>query len=295
MVRNTNTLNEFGFHGPQATILQSMIQELDAIKGRFTDVWSDSLSINLQAAKLYTLEQCLTLAAEQLETASPDAEHFVAAALQMGHGPAICLIETVRQQCATGQLDPFCAPIAAGGSPLLSNPKHHSRVAFYACIFLIHYLDHTTTSSSADQDAARAAVAALHRVFMQFPSRGLLTRAGRTIEVIARSIFPGQRRLRAIVKSRMGGSLIFNAIWLASQLRRREDPDDLTVSPAQSVSIADGQDNSTAENNTLETVVSLPQQELFPWGVWDDQLYDDLGISWDGQVFQPFSDTTDLF
>jgi len=33
MVRNTTTLNEFGFRGPQATILQSMIQELDAIKG----------------------------------------------------------------------------------------------------------------------------------------------------------------------------------------------------------------------------------------------------------------------
>lgn len=295
MVRNTTTLNEFGFRGPQTTILQSIFQELDAIKGRFTDVWSDSLSINLQAVKLYTLEHCLILAAEQLETGSLDAEHFVATALQMGHGPAICLIEIIRQQCAAGQLDPFCAPIAAGGSPLLSNPKHHSRAAFYACIFLIHYLDHTTTSSSPDQDAARAAVATLHRVFMQFPSRGLLARAGRTIEAIARSIVPSQRRLRAIVKSRMGGSLIFNAIWLASQLRRREDPDDLTVSPAQSASIASGQDNSDAENYTLETVVSLTPEEFFPWGIWDDQLYDDLGISWDGQVFQTFSGTTDPF
>jgi hypothetical protein len=295
MVRNATTLNEFGFRGPQATILQSMIQELDAIKQRYADVWSDSLSINLQAVKLYTLEQCLILAAEQLEIASLDAEHFVATALQMGHGPAICLIEILRQQCRADQLDPFCAPIAAGGSPLLSNPKHHSRVAFYACIFLIHYLDHTTTSSSTDQDSARAAVASLYRVFMQFPSRGLLTRAGRTIEVIARSIVPGQRRLRAIVKSRMGGSLIFNAIWLASQLRRREDPDDLTVSPVQSTSMVGGQNNSAAENNTLETMVTLPQQEFFPWGIWNDQLYDDLGITWDGQGFQTFSSATDPF
>ena len=130
---------------------------------------------------------------------------------------------------------------------------------------------------------------------MQFPSRGLLTRAGRTIEVIARSIIPGQRRLRAIVKSRMGGSLVFNAIWLASQLRRREDPDDLTMSPEQSASITGEQDNSAAENSILETVVSLPQQDILTWGVWNDQLYDELGMSWDRQDFQIFSGTTDPF
>ncbi|PVI01779.1 hypothetical protein DM02DRAFT_704147 [Periconia macrospinosa] len=296
MVRNTNTLDEYGFRGPQATLLQSIIQELDAIKERFGDVWNDSLSINFHAAKLFTLEQCLILAADQLKTASLDAEHFVTTALQMGHGPAISLIEAMRKQCVKGQLDPFCAPLAAGGSPLLSNPKHHSRVAFYACIFLIHYLDHTTFSSGADQNAARAAVTDLHRVFMQFPSRGLLTRAGRTIEVIARSIVPGRRRLKPIVKSRMGGSLIFNSIWLVSQLRRREDPDDLTVSPAQTVSEAGGQnDNAAVESSTLEAMVSLPEPEFFPWGIWNDQLYDDLGINWEGQGFQGFSGTIDPF
>lgn len=296
MVRNTNTLHEFGFRGSQATLLQSMIQELDATKQIYADVWTDSLNINFQAVKLFTIEQCMILAADQLETSSLDAEHFIATALQLGHGPAISLIGTMKKQCAEGQLDPFCAPLSAEGSPLLSNPKHHSKVAFYACIFLIHYLDHTITSSSADQDVARAAVMDLHHVFMQFPSRGLLTRAGRTIEVIARSIIPGQRRLKPIVKSRMGGSLIFNAIWLASQLRRREDPDDLTVSPAHSVLVSGGpNDGSAAENNTLEAIAPLPEPDIFPWGVWNDQLYDDLGINWEGQGFQPFSGTIDPF
>lgn len=293
MVRNISTLNDSGFRGPQATMLQSMMLELDTIEHRFADIWSDSLTINLQAARLYTLEHCLTLASSRPDPASPDTDHFTAMALQTGHRPAISLIAVITHQCPPTQPDPPVTPLAAGGSPFLANPKQHPRAAFYACIFLIHYLDHATAASTADQDAARAAVVALHRVFMQFPSLGLITRAGRTIEVIARSIVPGQRRLEPIVKSRMGGSLVFNALWLASQLRERGDPDDLSVAHVQGVhGIAGRQDNgdSAAEREILETAVAHgPQYEVFPWGVWNDQVYDELEMSWDGQVLQTSS------
>ncbi|OAL47241.1 hypothetical protein IQ07DRAFT_134475 [Pyrenochaeta sp. DS3sAY3a] len=294
MVRNISTLNDSGFRGPQATMLQSMMLELDAIERRFADIWSDSLSINLQAVKLYTLEHCLTLTSSHPNRATPDTDHFVTTTLQTGLGPAISLIAIITHQCPPTQPDPPVTRLAAGGSPLLANPKQHSRAAFYACIFLIHYLDHATAASTVDQDAARAAVVALHRVFMQFPSRGLLTRAGRTIEVIARSIVPGQRRLEPIVKSRMGGSLVCNALWLASRLRGRGDPDDLSVALGQEVyGVGGRQDDGggAAEREGLEAVGFGSQVEVFPWGVWDDGVYDELGMSWDGQVLQTSSGT----
>ncbi|KAF1998843.1 hypothetical protein P154DRAFT_621331 [Amniculicola lignicola CBS 123094] len=280
VVRNTLSLDEFALHGPQVSLLHHMTHELEAIQTRHESGWSAAVQINLQGALLYLFAHCLLLADDHArsETKNSEASHFFATTMQRGHGAALQLIELIERLGIASSIDPACTEAENGGTLLLAHPKQHFRLAFQACLFLLNYLDCNLSASISDQVAAREAVLKVYQIFKQFTSRTEFDRAARTIEVLARSIVPGDRRIETIVKTRMGASLHYNAIWTAAKLRGRLHVPELVGAIAAS-------EDPIGSSIGVDTLQLDP---IFPWGIWDDTAYDELGLGLDDQSFAAF-------
>jgi len=209
-----------------------------------------------------------------------ETETYVAEVLQLGHGCALALSKVIKELGLATAFDPCCAQFKDGGSPLLAHPKQHFRLAFFACVFLFKYLDTNTNASITDQNAARNAVSAIYQVFNQFSSQKEIFRAARKLEVLGRSVVSGQRRIQTMVKTRMGASLNYNIIWTVSKLRGREfDPEfdvsaSVTVEPAALATEMD----TNLDLQSADSRITPAYDTLFPWGVWDDATYDQLGF-----------------
>ncbi|KAF2662881.1 hypothetical protein K491DRAFT_672723 [Lophiostoma macrostomum CBS 122681] len=287
VARNTISLEDLSIHGPQVSLVRYFTQEMGAIRKRYTNVWTASTEINLQGAMVYVLTHCLLLADndQDAETQDPDAQQFVTLIMQQGHDAAIRLIKVVEELGLATATNPAYTRAEDGGAPLLAHPKQHFRLAFQACLFLLKYLDHSLTASTSDQDAARTAVLKVHQIFKQFHSREEFQRAARTLEVLARAVVPGGRRIKTIVRTRMGASLNYNAVWTAAELRGRQHDPGFTV----------------AASAALEPIERYPlvsasaPENVFPWGAWDDAAYDENAFGLEPQLFSGFPTHMELF
>lgn len=306
--RNTTSLDELSVIGPQMSLVNIFIQELDAIRRKYTNVWSTTTEINLLGAKLFCFAHILLLTNDQEPGArtQSDADHFIAVILQQGHEVAIELIRLIKDLGFAGSDNPPCARTEDGGAPLLAHPKQHFRLAFFACVFLLKYLDCSKSTSGADRDAASSAVSTIHQVYRQFSSREEICRAVRTLEVLGRSVVPGQQRMKTIVKTRMGASLCYNAIWTASTLRGREHDPEYTVTSSgpgeeshvhSSSNLSGFLDSATtgSEHSNASRAIPPALEPFFPWGIWDNAAYDQLGFGLDYQSLSGFSGAMDIF
>lgn len=295
VARNTTSLDDLAFHGSPVSLIHVFTQELEAIRRNFTNIWTAATEINLQGAMLYLFEHCLLLAdhRESETWKSSDTDHFVATIMQRGHGAALQLIKVIKELGFASAIDPACTKAEDGGAPLLAHPKQHFRLAFYACLFLLKYLDCNPTATVSDQDAARNAVSSVYQIFKQYRSREEIIRAADTIEVLGRSVVPGERRIKTIVKTRMGGSLNYNAVWTAAKLRGRQHDPEFTVA----ASAPEEPIESNPLVSALEVMGSTPllSDFVFPWGIWDDAAYDGLYLGRDDQLFSASSAPMDLF
>jgi hypothetical protein len=264
---------------------------MQSIRQKYENCWNNAAEIDFQGATLIVYAHFLLLAElrepelyNDLET-----ETHVVEVLQLGHGCALALSKVVKEIGLATALDPSCTQLEDGGSPLLAHPKQHFRLAFFACVFLIKYLDTNINASITDQHAARNAVSVMHQVFSQFSSRKELVRAARTLEVFGRSVVPGQRRIRTMVKTRMGASLNYNAIWTVAKLRGREFDPESEVSASVTVEPAAVAAESANNLDLLSTNsrINPAYDTLFPWGVWDDATYDQLGFAFNEQYLTP--------
>lgn len=298
VARNIISLDDLSVRGSQLSLVQLLDQELDAIRKRFANCWSSAAEINLQGAKLLFYAHFLLFAEDQESEMGKEADvhHFICTVLQRGHSAALELIKVIQDLGLASTSDPPCVRTEDGGSPLLAHPKQHFRLAFFACVFLLKYVDYGPTTSSTDQDAARNGVATVFQVFKQFVSREEILRATRTIEVLGRSIVPGERRVKTMIKTRMGASLSYNAIWTAAKLRGREQDPEYTVTPSTSGAQVDaGPGTDTLEDlgsmamEQVPTTSSIPLvpafEQAFPWGIWDDAAFDELGFQLDEHTF----------
>lgn len=222
--RNITSIDDLSVQGPQLLLVSHFTQEMQALRKKYAKSWSDSSELNLQGATIYLLAHCLVLAENQGRTVwrNSDTNHFIAVIMQQGHDAALRLISIFQRLGLASAVDPACAGTKDGGAPLLAHQKYHFRLAFQACLFLLKYLDHNITASQSDQDAARNAVMAVYQIFKQHHSREEFQRAARTLEVLSRAMVLGGRRIKSTVKSGMGASLNYNAIWTAASLRGSE-------------------------------------------------------------------------
>ena len=308
VARNTSILEDLSVSGPQPSLISFFIQELDTTRKRFDDVWSAATEINLQGAKLYLFAHSLLLTdiREVGTRKGSNTNHFVATMLQQGYGAALDLIKVIEDLGFASTTNPPCTSKENGGAPLLAHPKQHFRLAFFACEFLLKYLDSNPTTCSTDQDAARNAVSTVYQVFKQFLSMEEVLRAAHTIEVLGRSVVPGQKRIKTMVRTRMGASLNFDVIWLAAKLRGREHDPEFTLNASTSkepgdsypgVSVSKNLGNTTVENGPPITSAPFSSEfsECFPWGIWDDAVYDELRLGLDHQPFSDFPNLLDNF
>ena len=306
--RFTNILEESGTE-VSVSLVQIFAQDLDDIKRRFPTSWSASAEINLQGAKLYLFALPLVSIDQQHLKAlrGSDSAAFLHTILQWGHVAALRLTHLMAEQgglCGVG--DPPCVIYEGRGCPLLAHPKHHFRVAFFACIMLLKYLDCNRDASPADKEAARNAVSTTYQLFNRFQSSYQHVRAAKMIEVLARTIVPGRGRMVTHVKTRLGASLLYNAIWTAAKIRGRlNDPEfsvteTPTTQPNSTPSTTDGtdQDMRTIADFSQSADIMSQQAMAFdhssPWGLWDDELFDALGFGWNDQPYPDMSGIMDF-
>ncbi|KAE9965821.1 hypothetical protein EG328_009377 [Venturia inaequalis] len=276
------------------SLVPQFVHDFDAIKTRYSKVWSFSTEINLQSAKLYMFAMCLISTDHNSLKSMKDTDVaiFLHKVLQWGHTSALGLISLMAEASAAKTEKPSCGRYEDGGSPILATPKQHFRLAFFACCFLLKFLD-TGTASAADRDSARNAVSNLfHQTFMRFPSQPQLARAASIIEVLGRAIVPDRGRLVTHVRSRLGASLMYNATWTAAELRgRRNDhkplskaplppPPQILFTPASTatMNVSYGEMNSQVGSIPLDMDMQMTHnasfEYQFPWGVWNDALFD---------------------
>ena len=298
--RFTNILEESGIE-VSVSLIQIFAQDLDDIKRRFSTSWSASAEINLQGAKLYLFALPLVSIDQQHIKAlrGSDSAAFLRTILQWGHVAAIRLTHLmVELGGLRGVDDPSCGTYESGGCPLLAHPKHHFQVAFFACTMLLKYLDCNRDASPADKEAARNAVSTTYQLFNRFQSSYQHVRAAKTMEVLARTIVPDQGRMVTHVKTRLGASLLYNAIWTAAKIRGRlNDPEfSITATPSNSTpSATDGMDQDMRTVAGFSQSADMMSQQAtafshsFPWGLWDDELFDTLGFGWNDQPYPDMS------
>jgi len=124
--------------------------------------------------------------------------------------------------------------------------------------------------------------------------------AARTIEVL------DQVLIKSTIKTRMGASLSYNAIWTTARLRGRENDPEYTVNVSVSkepthiypgASVADDLGSIATDMAPLDTILALQptMEQVFPWRIWDDAVYDQLGFVVDEQSFSGFSGALDIF
>jgi len=314
VARYTTTLDGPESSGLTMTMTPHFLQDLDSIKMRYSMRWSPSAEINLQAAKLYLLSICLLATDEQSLQSLNDSDTgiFLHKALQWGHAAALSVVDLVVEMGASSIDNAPCSAHDSNACALLAHPKQHFVIAFFACIFLLKYIDCNRAASAADMDAARNAVSRTYELFKRFPCVAQKVRAARTIELLGRTIVPDRGRMVTHVKSRMGASLVYNAIWTASELRGRMNDPEWSTSAATTPQVIQDSPISTSTALPAPTIhesysvagldassssfdissqplpQNFPFEQQFPWGIWSDSLFDALYFD---RVVQPYSDS----
>ncbi|KAF2492110.1 hypothetical protein BU16DRAFT_564574 [Lophium mytilinum] len=299
---------------PSLTLVQMFIHDLDDVKRRFSSAWTIPCEINLLGVKLYLLAIPLVSIDQQRLSSlqGSDAAAFLHTILQGGHSAALRLTSLMAEIGGPQSLpqEPRCAPYEQGGCPILAHPKAHFRLAYYACVVLLKYLDCNHSASPGDKEAARNAVSSTYQLFNNLRTSPQHVRAAASLEVLARTIVPNKERMATNVKSRMGASLMYNAIWTAANIRGFHlDPkysvdaspvaQHNSLTPISSTNVADL--SRTASSDARPSGPSVPEPMLpamndtFPWGVWDNGLFDALGFSWEDQPYAEIAGNMDFF
>ena len=168
--------------------------------------------------------------------------------------------------------------------PLPGHPKHTSRMIFYAATVLLKYLDSEFTVQAFAQDEARNAFQQAHLFFRSCSLSQEHLAAGNTLEIAGRAIGNRQAQVPNQITTRMGASIIHNITWLGGLLRGRDKTSEYATNPSmpsERVSesgvlplgtqplMANPEHGSDEWDKALQATVTE-----FPFGVWDDALYD---------------------
>jgi hypothetical protein len=256
------------------SLINHLLAELNRNSSKYSESWSLSTEINLQAAILYLLARCLVLIEqENFNTQGFEIDSMICTLLQRGHCAALKLLKVMEDQ--------GLQPVKSNTVPsIVTNPKQHFRVTFFACVFLIKYLDYPQSVSNEDIEAAHKAVSSIYELYNRLTSVSELVSTAKIIEVLGRTIIPGQGRIVNKVKTRMGASLTYNAIWTAAKLRGKEQDPDFSVTALrlnagnESPSVADRTINKDHDFVEPSDDTFITSEQHFPWGVWDNDAFD---------------------
>lgn len=200
----------------------------------------------------------------------------------------------------------------------------------FATTYLLKYLATDLQASESDRSLARNHVTAAYQLFIRYTKSRERSRAAQVIELLGRMTKPlGRQESKLHIKDRFGASLCYDAFWQAEKMRNRAQspaPSGGGGGPAQSsttgleeqrtANLAPPVDAGLITNSGQTTRDSMavvydhvsgqPQTERqqlpmddggdweFPWGIWDDALYDELQVGQnhhdlDMNIFEDYS------
>lgn len=296
---------------PSSHVIRMCIDRLDTVKTNWSHVWSLDAELELLMAKLYMYAARLA----SPESSIQGNDDSYSDTLQASHATAVQLATLVTNLSAEAQANAPTYGFTPDHSPLPGHPKHHSQTAFFAAIVLFKYLDNDHAATEDDRESARNAFSKIFQMFSSFSSTSDGSEshnAALTLQVIGRAIGHGSGNLEPHVTTRMGASLMHNAVWLASQIQAGESqhsgedifgatstrpPDVHIMVPPEPQSYSGshvGYDTSyittTAPFEDIvftgpswgSATVSLPNIE-FGYSAWDNSVFD----CWQGDLPYP--------
>ena len=292
VVRYTTALNVEMPANAKHSLIQMFDGELERIRAKFRDAWCADTEINLQSAKLYLYGISFVSYGNKNTRSIAPSQGSVASKsiLCSGLTAAVSLIYNFSYLDQTESERRSLSPGYGGYFPLLSYPNHYFTSAFFAVVFLLKYLAIYTEASESDKDLARNHIGIVHRKFASLAQSLSHLRAARTIEVLGRMPIAMNAREDLHVNTRLGASLLFDAVWTAAQIRNR--PNEYAERPLTPTLEADIQTaaNATAAAHALpdfwDTQNNISEQTLqevdpnwtFPFGLWDDRLFDAMAF-----------------
>lgn len=177
-------------------------------------------------------------------------------------------------------------------NPLPGYPKYFSRDVFFATTVLLRYLDGVTNHAEAAQKDVRNAFQKAHLFFRKCTFAQEHVRAGETLEIAGRAIGSCKARVHSRIVTRMGASIRHDINWLSALLRQRDKDDEYSVDALPRT-------NPTTESEPTLAGLAVPSPPLgtvngvagdampddswaactipdgidFPFGLWDDALF----------------------
>ncbi|KAK5165087.1 uncharacterized protein LTR77_009184 [Saxophila tyrrhenica] len=287
------------------SLCKTFIADLAIMKADRSQTWSGNNEVVSNMAMLYI---CLTGLVKFLEGSSQTNTHT---AFPAAYGKELLThakdraIDLVTYMCA------LSSQVSTEGqgtfrehtTRLPGFPKHSSRIVFIAATVLLKYLDDESDQPAAAQEDVRNAFQMAHLFFRSCELSDEHIRAGQTLEVAGRAIGRGRAHVQNYVTTRMGASIMYNIKWLGGLLRGRDKDAEYATPSTVATSTGPSTDcepPSNHINNAVDvyqacheaekwpgleqsTTVTQPSDAAFPFGVWDNLLYDDWSNSLCGQ------------
>ncbi|OQO04790.1 hypothetical protein B0A48_09714 [Cryoendolithus antarcticus] len=256
--------------------------------------WTINAEIALQAAQVYLFALCVVRLDREVNTSFDIPKSIrsdtsflqeILAGTQSSAVQLICLLTSLSEQRNSIGVEQV-----KDSHPLSGTPKIVSCIAFFAAVVLLKYLESAhETLKQEDVEAARTAISSVHRMFTCCPTSAEHASAAGTLECAGRAIGNRSACIPSFITTRMGASILHNVIWMSGMLRGRDkDPEFSEVLTVEAVS--DGPPHEHELRGVASTPIAAPeafdggaQAEFvshFPFGVWDDALYDGWTESW---------------
>jgi hypothetical protein len=299
---------------PSSSVTRMHVHALDAVKAGRKTTWTQQNEFELLTAKLYlfiTLFVQQTLAERNSTDLLSASSTFSFELLHAAQACAVDLIRLITSLAAESQAK--ATPHLPEYHPIPGSPKFSSRVVFFAATVLLRFLDSSQEKGGDDEQAAREAFQRAYHYFGSCRLSQEHINASRTLEVAGRAIGHGHAQLYDHVTTRMAASLMYNVIWLGGLLRGRQN--DAEYSPTAAALLNRGtttqpkaavnehlQDRICGTTDAQDLVPIGPVQDEvmfsvgatdwaeFPFGVWDEGLYND----WANNTMQDFEGTWNL-
>lgn len=200
--------------------IQTFVVRLNAVKTRWAAAWTLDAELELLIARLYLYGAYLSR-----NDSSQTDDRFYSETLLATRVDAVQLSSLINHLSADGQANAQRNGFLQNHDPFPGRSKHLTRSAFYTAIVLFKYLDNDVNKDEEEKDTARNAFGRLYQMFAICASTNGASEAmnaARTLQVIGRAIGQGSGNLKPRVTTRMGASLVHNAVWLASQIQAQE-------------------------------------------------------------------------
>lgn len=268
--------------------IQICLDDLESVKVKSARNWTPQNQVVLQTAQIY-LRMSSFVALTGGNAISRTSQALAKTLLNAAQDTAIQLISYVSTLSAEAQTN--ATNFLEQTQPFPGAPKHTARIVFFAATVLLKFLETQPSPQCEEGEAARNAFQRAHHSFHAYPRDSERMLAGKTLEVAGRAIGNGKAQLRNNITTRMGASVMFNTIWLGGILRGRDHEAEYSgniqaLSTLDQPRIANETETSSrpeesnqsplaAQTNLLGVHSFEPEFSYFPFGVWDDDIFDE--------------------